>query len=118
MSIGTKEEAIYGAKAYVAIQFVGTFDQLATKLADALNLKEITIETNEEPPHQRIASAETMGWELWLEEDTNNPLHNFRLRIETEHAMKESFLGRMHDLSPWYARLVASQCDVKAQPLA
>ena len=118
MSGCNKEKSIFGAKAYIAICYDGTLDQLASKVAESLNLKAITIETKDEPPHQQFASAETMGWELWLEEDSSGPPYNFRLCIETEHSLKESFEDKMYDLSPWYARLVASLCDVKARPIA
>ncbi|PQO26550.1 hypothetical protein [Blastopirellula marina] len=111
------EESIFGGKACIAIRYEGTLDQLASTIEEALNLKAVTIETNEEPPHQRVASAESMGWEMWLEENSSVPPYNYRLRIETEHSLRESFEDRMFDLSPWFARLVTSLCDVKAYPV-
>ena len=107
---------LYGAFASVWIQYEGTLEQLANDLASALNLKSFVIEASEDPPHEKIGSAEAMGWEAWLQADSGYPSHNFRLRIETEHSITESFEHRMYDLSPWFARLVATLCDLKAFP--
>ena len=110
------KESIFGGKACIAIRYEGTLHQLAATIATVLNLRSMTVEANDEPPHQLVAWTETMGWEMWLEENSSIPSYNFRLRIETEHSLKESFENRMFDLSPWFARLVASLCDVKAAP--
>ncbi len=107
---------VFGATACVVFQFNGTLDELAAELADALNLKSFTVEASQDPPHRRIGSAEAMGFEAWLEEVSTASPREFRLRIESEHSLKESFEGKMYDLSPWYARLISTLCDVKAQP--
>lgn len=108
---------VFGATAVIGIQFDGTLDQLAAILAEALNLKSFTVEASEDVPHKRVGSAEAMGWEAWLEEESVALTHKFRLRLETEHSLKESFEGRMFDLSPWLARLISTVCGVIAQPI-
>ena len=110
-------KTVFGAAARIAIRFDGTLEQLAENLAEALNLKSFNVEPDQDPPHKLIGSAEALGWEMWLEEDLENSPHRFRLRMETEHSMKEAFDGNMHDLSPWFAKLISTLCRVETLPL-
>jgi hypothetical protein len=114
MPNGLEELSVHGGRACIAIRYDGTLEQLASILEGALNLKVISIESSEDPPHRSFASAEAMGWEMWLEENSIGPSFNFHLRIETMHSLKESVEGRMFDLSPWLARLITCLCDVHA----
>ncbi|MES2790542.1 MAG: hypothetical protein V4719_13100 [Planctomycetota bacterium] len=91
-------------------------EQLASDLATALNLKSFVVEPNEDPPHEKIGSAEAFGWEALLQADSGGSPHDFRLRIETENSITESFEGRMHNLSLWFARLLMALCDIEATP--
>ena len=109
-------DEIYGAFACILIPFDGTTRQLATKLASALNLGAFEVQFDEYPPHDEIGSAEVLGWEVWLQSEPDDRGLCYRLRIETEHSVQEIFHGRMHDLSPWLARLVSTLCDIKARP--
>ena len=116
MTGDVESNTVFGASACIAFRFDGTLEQLAEKLADALNLKSFDIETNQNPPHKMIGSAEALGWEIWLEEDLEESPHCFRLRMQTEHSLKEEFDGDMHDLSPWLAKLVSMLINVDALP--
>lgn len=107
---------IYGAYASVRIRYEGTLEQLAGDLASALNLKSFAVEPSEYPPHEKVGMAEAFGWEAWLQADTGNSPHNFRLRIETENSITEAIEGRMHDLSQWFARLLRTLSDIEASP--
>lgn len=108
--------SVYGAFACVRIRYEGTLEQLASDLATALNLKSFTVEPSENPPYEKVGMAEAFGWEAWLQADSGDSFHHFRLRIETENSITESFEGRMHDLSPWLARLLMALCDIEATP--
>jgi hypothetical protein len=112
-----ESKTVFGASACIAIRFDGTLERLAEKLAEALNLKTFDIEADQDPPHKMIGSAEALGWEMWLEEDLNESPHSFRLRMQTEHSIQEAFAGDMHDLSPWFARLISTLCNVDAMPI-
>jgi hypothetical protein len=116
MTGDVESNTVFGASACIAFRFDGTLEQLAEKLADALNLKSFDIETDQDPPHKMIGSAEALGWEIWLEEDLEESPHCFRLRMQTEHSLKEEFDGDMHDLSPWLARLISMLINVDALP--
>lgn len=107
---------VYGAYACVRIRYEGSLEQLASDLATALNLKSFAVEPSEYPPHEKVGMAEAFGWEAWLQADSKDSSHHFRLRIETENSITESFEGRMHDLSPWFARLLNALCDIEATP--
>ena len=114
--MSSNHKTLYGAFACVYIRFDGDLEQLADTLALALNLKSFDVEASEEPPYEKIGSAESLGWEAWLQVDSGNPPYNYRLRIETENSFRESFEGRMHDLSPWLARFLMAVGDIEAVP--
>jgi hypothetical protein len=116
MSSSSTDADVYGSAACIKIQFDGTLEQLAARLASAPNLKSFEVAASEHPPYEAIGSAEAMGWQAWLETERNGAHGGFRLRIVTEHSFKEEFEGEMYDLSPWLARLVTALCDVKARP--
>jgi hypothetical protein len=107
---------IFGAIATIHIVFQGTLRQLAEKLALALNISAFEVAPSEYSPHVDIGSVEVLGWEVWLKPEPGTAEGNFLLQIETEHAVDEIFHGRMHDLSPWFARFISVLCDVKATP--
>lgn len=117
MPKSNNEMTVFGGKACIAIQYEGPLEHLASTIAKKLNLKEFYIDTDIEPPHQRIAMAESMGWEMWLEENSNVSTYNYRLSMSTENSLKEVGEGKMFDLSPWLARLISSLCDVKTRPV-
>lgn len=104
---------VFGAKASVHIAYDGDLPSLAAKLSIALTHVDFEIGPREIHPHDIMASAELLGWELWLE--STNPIKAFRysLKMETEHSLEESFNNDMHDLSPWLARFVSSLCDLE-----
>jgi len=107
---------VYGAYVRVWIRYEGTLEQLACKLATALNLKSIDVEAKENPPHAKVGMAEAFGWVVWLEEDSEHPPYKFALCMKTEDSITELFEGRMHDLSPWFARFLITACDIEAVP--
>jgi hypothetical protein len=104
MTPGVEGKAVFGASICIEIQFDGTIERLAEKLAVSLNLKEFDVEVDQYPPHKLIGSAEALGWEMWLEEESP---HRFRFSMKTEDSFREQFDGNMHDLSPWFARLIS-----------
>ncbi len=108
-------ESIFGARASVVFQFEGTLEVLASRLAVKLNLKSFDIDTDSEPPHRAFGMAEGMGWNAWLVERANRSTH-FCLMIETGHSTDETFSGRIHDLSPWFARLISMYLNVQVEP--
>jgi hypothetical protein len=108
---------VFGAFAAVRIHFDGSLQALADKLGVALNIGGFSVNPSEYPPHNEVGSAEALGWELRLEE-TLTDAGAFSLRLETEHAVEEVFHGRMHDLSPWLARFLATMCDLAVTPAA
>ena len=91
---------------------------LANELATALNLKSFDVEPTEYPPHENIGTTEAFGWEAWLKASFEHPPYNFHFEAVTEGSIIEEFKGRMHNLSPWMARLLESTCDVEAVPKA
>lgn len=99
----------------IRIRFGGDLRQLAERLATGLNLGSFSIAPSEYPPHQEIGSAEVLGFEMWLQAEADGG-DWFSFRLETEHAVQETFHGRMHDLSPWLARFVGMMCDLEAEP--
>lgn len=106
---------LFGARACILIQFDGTIDELAARLAEALNLKSFEVDVDEYPPHNRIGMAEALGWEAWLEEESVGSSRRFRLSMSTEVSGK--LFDEMHNLSPWFACLIATMCDVATQPV-
>jgi hypothetical protein len=109
------EQEVFGAFASVRIRFDGNLRSLADQLSTALNIGNFNIEPSEYPPHNEIGSTEALGYELWLEA-VSDQAGTFNLRLETEHAVEEVFHGRMYDLSPWLARLLAMMCDLDVVP--
>jgi hypothetical protein len=114
--MNNKMNDVFGAYVCVWIRYEGTLEQLASNLATALNLKSLVVEPSDDPPHDKMGMAEAFGWEVWLQADSEHPPYNFRLRMETEDSITESFEGRMHDLSPWFARFLMTLCDIEALP--
>jgi hypothetical protein len=110
-------EEAYGANASIRIQFDGSLDQLAGKIGKAL-MVEFEIQTDMEPPHAEFASAEAMGLEAWLRREEVEGPSCYLMTLTTEGSLGEEFNGRMHDLSKWLARYVATLCDVQATQAA
>ena len=110
------QDEIFGGFASVHIHFLGTINQLALQLALKLNIPEFEVASNEYPPYDLIASGEVLGWEIWLKSVVASDEGNFLLQIETEGAVDEILHGRMHNLSPWFARLIGVLCELKATP--
>ncbi len=106
---------MFGAFASIRIRYAGDIRSLSERLATALNVPSLKIQASEYPPYEDLASAETLGWEVWLE-SVRDDREWFTLRIETEHAVDEVLHGRMRDLSPWFARFVALVCEQEAEP--
>jgi len=108
------DQQIFGAFASVRIRSSGSLQALAEKLATTFNISGFNVEPSEYPPYNEIGSAEALGWELWLKE--SDQVGSFDLRLETEHAVQESYHGLMHDLSPWLARFLTMMCDLEVTP--
>ena len=106
----------YGAHARILIQYEGELSALANKLSDALNLREMFIKTIYEPPYVDVALGEAMGWESWLSECEEHGVYNYQLTMRTEDSFEELLGDRMHDLSPWLARIVSILGHVKTKP--
>lgn len=111
------DQEVFGAFASVRIRFNGNLQALGEKLGGAFNISSFKVEPSEYPPYHEIGSAEALGWELWIQA-AKLGVGIFDLRLETEHAVEESFHGRMHDLSPWLARFLAMMCDLEVTPVA
>ncbi len=109
------DQQVYGAYASVQIPFNGSLLALSQKVSAAFNISGFNVEPSEHPPYDEIGSAEALGWELWLKA-ANNLAGSFELRLETQHAVQESFHGQMHDLSPWLARFLGMMCDLDITP--
>jgi hypothetical protein len=109
-------ELLYGAFACVSIRFDGDLKELSKKLALVLNLKSFDVEPSEEPPHEMIGMSESLGWEAWLKSKSGMSAFNYHLEIQTEHSFNEHFEGRMHDLSPWFARLLRDAGNLDVVP--
>ena len=109
------ERNVFGAYASVCIHFDGTLKSLASKLSAALDIRGFDVNVDEYPPHNEIGSAGALGWELWLE--ATDAEGQFVLEARTTHAVEEIFHGRMHDLSPWFARFLAMMCDLEVTPV-
>jgi hypothetical protein len=108
-------DQIFGAFASVRICFDGSLKALAEKLSAAFNINGFDVGPSEHPPYSEVGSAEALGWELWLHA-ASVEAGAFDLRLETEHAVQESFHGRMHDLSPWLARFLSVMCALDVTP--
>src|SRR5437764_736777 len=103
---------IFGAKASILIKYEGDLASLASKLASALILADFEVSPRETPPHDIMASAESLEWQLWLDSTDFINTFQYSLRMETEDCLDELFKGQMHDLSPWFARFVSLVCDL------
>lgn len=102
---------IFGAKASIHIKYGGDLTSLAAILAAGLMLADFEVSQRETPPYDILASAESLGWQLWLESNDSMNSFQYSLRMETEHCLDELFKDQMHDLSPWFARFVSLVCD-------
>jgi hypothetical protein len=111
------DQQVFGAYAFVQIRFNGSLLALAQKVSAAFNISGFNVEPSEYPPYNEIGSAEALGWELSLKA-AEQSAGSFELRLETEHAVQESFHGQMHDLSPWLARFLGMMCDLDVTPVA
>lgn len=116
MNIDANNSQVYGATASVLIHYQGGLPELAKELVTALNLKSFDVEPREYPPHEDVGMAEAFGWEAWLKASSEYPPYNFHFEAVTQGSAIEEFEGKMHDLSPWLARLLESVSDIKAVP--
>ncbi|WP_157605044.1 hypothetical protein [Schlesneria paludicola] len=105
---------VYGAFVRVWIRYDGTLEQLANTLASKLQLNSFDVEPSADSPHVKVGMTEAFGWEAWLEEDAKYPPCNFILKMETEDTFAEIAQGKMHDLSPWFARFLSNSFDIEA----
>ncbi len=112
----TSNDAVFGARASIVIQFDGTLEALAAKLAKELDLKSFDIDTDLYPPHQPFAMAEVFGWYAWLEEGPAKSTKEYHLLLETAELLEESSHDQRYDLSPWFALMISSFLGVKAHP--
>jgi hypothetical protein len=105
---------VFGARAVIHLRYEGGLQSPAGRLSSGLMVPIFRVEHRESPPHDLAGSLEVLGWELWLEEASNEKSFQYSLRMETEHSFQEAFDNDMHDLSPWLARYVSLVCDVES----
>ena len=103
---------IFGATAKVYLKYDKGIDKLSIIIRDGLKLPYISIETDSEPPHHLFAYSESLGFELWLEENNEVKGYNFLLKIETELSVDEIFNDRLYNLSPWLAKYLHVICEI------
>ncbi|WP_299468682.1 hypothetical protein [uncultured Gimesia sp.] len=114
--MNSKNKAVYGAYICVLIRFEGNLEQLGTKLSEALQLSPFYFKPDQDPPHIQVGYAESLGWELFLEVDTENSPFNYRFSMETQICYSELDEGKMHDLSPWFARFLKIITNIEVVP--
>ncbi|MCG8310271.1 MAG: hypothetical protein MI975_22950 [Cytophagales bacterium] len=105
---------VFGAKANVYLSFNGGIQDLAKTICKGLILPPFSFDTDEEPPHNLSGTCESLGFEIWLEESKEDSRFSYRLKVETELSIEESFNDHMHDLSAWFARYISQICGVKS----
>ena len=107
---------IFGAKAAIPIRYEGDIHTLGAKLSKGLMIPDFNISPREYPPHGIQGTAETLGWEMWLERIETRDEYKYSLRMETEDSFEEIRRNQMHDISPWLARFVTKICKLDARP--
>lgn len=104
---------LLGAKASVYLKYDSEIKELAKLLTDELELPEIYMDTDMDPPHEVFGMSETLGFELWLHKSTLIKDFNFLIEIETYMDVKDRFEYEMFDLSPWFAKEIARRCKIE-----
>jgi hypothetical protein len=106
---------VHGAFASVTIRYEGSLRSLADRLSKILILHNLTVQPDEYPPYDDIASAETLAWELWLN-PSSIETGVYDLLLETTDCILETHHNRLHDLSPWLARFLSKMLKVEVRP--
>lgn len=107
------DNIVYGARATVLINYEGDIASLANILSQALQISDFSISNNEYPPHNLIGMCEGFGWECWLEKNNTQDGFQYVFKMETLDSFDEIANNRMHDLSPWLARLIGLMCELE-----
>jgi hypothetical protein len=105
---------VRGARAKVYLKYADGLSALAKQLSDGLNVPELTIETDQYPPHEYFGRGEALGFCIWLHNSRQLPEFNFLIQIETKHNTEESFDDKMYDLSLWLARYISEILDIES----
>lgn len=103
----------FGAKASVHLRYDEEITKLAKILSDDLELPEIYMDTDIDPPHEVFGMTETLGFELWLYKSTLVKNFNYIIKIETYMEVKDNFEYEMFDLSPWFAKEISRRCKIE-----
>ena len=108
-------KSLYGARASVKIKFEGDIAALAARLKEILELHELDVEHDEDPPHDLKAMGGALGFTVWLKRLPGDHAPLYELSFATGHSHREMFEDRMHDLSPWLARYLAEVGQLVAE---
>lgn len=99
---------LYGAKAEIYISFQGDLAELSKKLEEKLHI-EMSVEYDKYPPYEKVADAEVLGFEIYMEYKENNkfPEFNYVFVMETTTTFGKALFDKVYDLSIWLAQLIA-----------
>lgn len=102
-----------GAKASMRIRFPGDLIALSARLSKGLEIHDFRIGHREDPPYDVVGSCEALGFEMWLEErsESEDPFR-FLFTLSSQESSSSKLLGKMHDLSPWFAQFTSLVCRI------
>lgn len=103
----------FGASALVYLKYNGEITELAKILSDKLEIPEIYLDTDMDPPHELFGMGGALGFELWLHKSTQVDGFDFEIKIETYMDVRDRFAYEMFDLSPWFAREISRRCQLE-----
>jgi hypothetical protein len=113
-------DSVYGAFSRIYVQCYDSIEQLASKLAEKLNIPELRLENREEEPYDIVGYSEVLGFEIVLQQSRELdkwPEYHFLLEATTTDTLQEMFNNQMFDISLWMARYLALMCKVKTMAL-
>lgn len=107
------DKKLFGAKAMVYLKYADEMTELAKKLSAKLEIPEIYLDTDIDPPHDVFGMSETLGFEIWLHKSTKIEGFNFEIEIRTDMEHSDFMECELFDLSPWFAREISRRCNIE-----
>lgn len=102
-----------GAKASMRIRFQGELTALSARLSKGLEIHDFRVEPREDPPYDAVGSCEALGFEMWLEEKPDSQdSFRFSFTLSSQESSSKGLLGKVHDLSPWFAQFTSLVCQI------
>lgn len=103
---------IWGVKAIVFFKTDEDLESLAAKLSSALRLPDFNFDTDQDPPHEKFGSCESLGSEIWLNKLPEEDVFSFVLKMESSGIPEAVLSDQMHDVSPWLGKYISELTDL------